>query len=444
MLQVTRLGTRAFIAEFRQANDSKTHVRLGTPATNLDKADPDKLTLAAARSAAQRQLDKLRDSDVRENRQKGADLLQDVFLNYVRAKNIISENSRRYEQVLRMYGGPLWEMPTARITPQAVLDQRDKVANGTFLSWHTAKGSASTARGGPGSANDLVEYGSMVWSWHRPKQPNPFAGIEPFPTGPAREKHVFEPTDLPRIYTAVQRLQADRRTLFWTLLLTGGRPLAVLRMKWSRLNLDDGYYTLTNDKTECAGWKPASSPEWNYPLDNWLLEILREHRMFAPDDAVYLFESNQMKRRGQPMSHTALDTIFNELREQCGLPRTCTPYAARYTRATYCEILFGDTLLTQRMLNHQSDYGKAGQQIRGTRMGATGGYVKTLTEQVRSKCDTYAATMKELCGLLPVSEQTKAIFFENRALTIYERHEYLLQAGSPEVLKEVSGPGRAG
>lgn len=437
ILQVTRLGTRAYLAEYRLANDSKRQPRLGTPALKLDKNDPDKLTLAAARSAALRTVDQLRDADVKDSRVKGADLLRDVFTNYIRAKNIISDNSRRYEQVLRVYGGPLWETPTARITAQAVLDQREKVANGSFLAWHTAKGSDSKAKGGPGSANDFIEYGSMVYTWHRPKAPNPFAGIEPYPTGQAREKYVFEPADLPRIYKAVQRLQADRRTLFWALLLTGGRPLAVLRMKWSRLNLDEGYYTLTNDKVECAGWKPASSPEWNYPLDDWLLEMLREHRMFAPADAVYLFESNQMKRAGQPMSHTAVDTIFAELREQCGLPRNCTPYATRYTRGTYSEIIFGDTLLTQRMLNHQSDYGKAGTKIGGARMGATGGYVKTLTEQVRSKVNTYASTIKELCGVLPMSPQTQAVFFENRALTIYERHEYLLQAGSPEVLKEI-------
>ena len=437
ILQVTKMGTRAYLAEHRLANDSKQQIRLGTPALKLDKHDPDKLTLAAARSAAQREVDKMRDADVKDSRVKGADLLRDVFNNYIRAKNIIPDNSRRYEQVLRVYGGPLWEMPTARITAQAVLDQREKVADGSFLAWHTARGSESKAKGGPGSANDLIEYGSMVYTWHRPKQPNPFAGIEPYPTGPARDKYVFEPGDMPRVYRAVQRLQAERRTLFWTLLLTGGRPTAVLRMKWARLNLDEGYYTLSNDKIECAGWKPASSPEWNYPLDAWLLELLREHRMFAPDDAVYLFESNQARRRGQPQSHTAIDTIFAELREQCGLPRTCTPYAARYTRGTYSEILFGDTLLTQRMLNHQSDYGKPGTKIGGARMGATGGYVKTLTEQVRSKVNTYATTMKELCGVLPISEQTKAIFFENKALTIYERHEYLLQAGTPEVLKEI-------
>lgn len=436
ILQVTRLGTRAYLAEHRLENDSKQQKRLGTPSLKADKYDPDKLTLKDARSAAVRKLDTMRAADIKESKVKRHDILSDVFKNYIRAKNIIIDNSRRYEQVLRVYGGPIWELPASAITPQLVLDQREKVADGSFLAWHTKRGSESKAKGGPGSANDLIEYGSMVWAWHRPKQPNPFAGIEPYPTGPAREKYVFEPGDMPRIYKAVQRLQFERRLLFWTLLLTGGRPLAVLRMKWARLNLDKGWYTLTNNKIECAGWKPATSPEWNYPLDEWLLEMLRELREYAPEDAVYLFESNQSKRAGQPMSHTAVDTIFAELREQCGFPRNCTPYATRYTRGTYSEIIFGNTLLTQRMLNHQSDYGKEGTKIAGAKMGATGRYV-TATEHIRSSVNTYASTIKELCGIIPMSEQTRFVFFENKALTIYERHQYLLEAGTPDVLREI-------
>lgn len=438
VLQVTRLGTRAYLAEYRMSSGSKPQVRLGTPATKADKADPDKLTLQAARTAAVKAVDALRLTDAKENKSKGTDHLCDVFANYVRARNIIPENSRRYEAVLRGYGAPFWNKPVEGITAGAVLDQRAKINDGTFARWQTTKG-PSKALGGPGCANDFIEYGSMVYTWHRPKNPNPFSGIEAYETGPARDKYNFEPTDMPRLYQAVKRLTAERRILFWTLMLTGGRPLAVLRMKWARLDLDAGTYKLTNNKVECAGWKPATSPEWDYPLDSWLIELLREHRMFTRDDAVYVFQSTQLKRANKALSHTSLDTIFAELRQKLALPTVCTPYAARYTRGTYSEILFGDTLLTQRMLNHQSDYGKAGTKVAGAVMGATGGYVKTLTEVVRSKVQTYADTVQELCGLRPMSPQTTQIFIENKSLTIYDRHALLLQAGTPEVLKDAKG-----
>jgi hypothetical protein len=97
-------------------------------------------------------------------------------------------------------------------------------------------------------------------------------------------------------------------------------------------------------------------------------------------------------------------------------------------------MLFGDSLLTQRMLNHQSDWGK-GRMVQGRRMAATPGYIVTLTDKVRSHVETYSNTIQELAGYKPMSAQTKAIFLEGRALTIYERHALLLEAGTPEILK---------
>jgi integrase len=189
-------------------------------------------------------------------------------------------------------------MAIKEITPKAVLDQRAKVKLGTFIQWHEKHTSpVPTAKGGPGCANDLVEYGSMVCSYAGLSAPgqNPFKGIDAFPTGEPREKLVIEPTLWPRIYKALQRRSYRERLVFWTACLMGARPLAAARMKWARLDLEQGSYHLTADKLECAGWKPSTSPEWKYPVDDWLLSMLREQKEWVKPDEVWVFPSNQSK-----------------------------------------------------------------------------------------------------------------------------------------------------
>ena len=431
-LHVMRSGVQTYFAMHREATGSKTSSRLGSS---------DSMSLIQARKEAVLALAEKQKAAAKSGRVKTRATLAEVFALYIKAKNILPDNAKKYEQVLRTYGGPLWIQGIDSITAADVLKQRQHVAEGTLGAWHASHGAPVQATGGAGSANDLMEYGSMLLNWHLgPGARNPFKGIEPLPTPEASGQFVFEPGHFPAVWRFMSRCAADARTLFWVSLLTGARPKAVARMMWKRLDLEKGTYHLTNDKVECAGWKPATSPEWNYPLDTYTLELLREHRMFTDPDAVFVFESAQRKRTGQPISDRPLSTIYHELRQALALPEACTPYAGRYTRATYSEVLFGDTILTQRMLNHQSDWGQ-GASVRGKKLGATPGYIRTaaLTELVRSKVQTYADAIMELCEQKQMTEQTRRMFLANEALTIYERHELVLQA-TPEALLQVLEP----
>jgi hypothetical protein len=178
---------------------------------------------------------------------------------------------------------------------------------------------------------------------------------------------------------------------------------------------------------EAAGWKPANSPPWNYPIDYWCLEVL-QRRWDYKRSYVWLFPSNQYDRASNALGVGALGRIFDSAKRDGILPPEATPYSLRYTRATYSELMFGNSLLVQRMLNHASDWSK-GQSIQGSRLKATPGYVKTLTDHVRPHVNTYASTLRQLCGHEPMSEQTRRVFLENEALTIYERHAYAIDTG---------------
>jgi integrase len=387
------------------------------------------MTLAEARSQTVRVLDAYKAEDTVRTKSLSKETLQSVFTDYVRAKNIIENNWRKYEQVLKTYGGPLWLKDLKSITHKDVLDQREQVASGAFITWHEKNTTpCPKAVGGPGQANKLIEYGSMLCTHVGLKDgKNPFKGINPYPGGVEREKVVIEPGLWPRIAKAMEHREFRERMLFWTAMLMGARGLGAVRLKWERMNLTEGYYTLTNDNIECAGWKPATSPAWNYPLDDWNLEMLRELHEWRKSD-VWLFPSNQSKNEGKPLGEAALERIFDSLREDGVLPEEVTPYSIRYTRATYSELMFGNTLMTQRMLNHQSEWGK-GQNIKGSRLAATPGYVRTLTDHVRPLVNQYARTLKQLCGYEPMSDETKQVFFGGGQLTIYQRHAYAAETG---------------
>jgi len=440
-IQVTRpgprgSGTASYVAQFKDGDATRQTV-LGSV---------HELSLDTAREEAVMALRKMRAEYAQVANARGKGSLAAVFDSYIDAKNIEAHNARKYRQVLQVYGGPLWTMSADSIDASHVIAQRKAVVSGSFAEWHRKQGTTELkAKGGPRAANDLAQYGSMVMAWHlgnNSGKRNPFAGIDALPTPEGGPAYVFDPRELPAVARFVDRLDADHRVMFWLLMMTGARPLGISRMRWDRLDLDAGTYKLTRDKAECAGWKPATSPEWDYPLDTYSVSLLRAHALFKREGAIYLFGSPLWKRRDQPISTTPMLVIFKALREQCALSADCTPYAARYTRATYTEVLFGQTLLTQRMLHHESNWGK-GQTLNGERLGATPGYIKTVTEQVRPYVQAYADAVLELCEVQPMTEQVRRVFLEGEALTIQQRHELVLNAGTPSVLATTPLPATA-
>jgi hypothetical protein len=135
------------------------------------------------------------------------------------------------------------------------------------------------------------------------------------------------------------------------------------------------------------------------------------------------------------MGENTLGRLFASLIEEDVLPADMTPYSFRYTRGTYSEVMFGNTLVVQRMLNHQTDWGK-GQKLNGSALRATPGYVVTLTNTVRPLVNKYATTIKQLCGIEPMSAETKKVFLDGEMLTIYQRHEMAVEAGRTMFLSE--------
>lgn len=426
VLQVTKNDVRTFTAETRLENGGKSHSRLG---------GIDELTVREARIACLRALDDKKREISRAEKALGATSIAEIFEQYCRANNIIAENARNYRHVLRVYGCELWECPVETVTRKAVLAKREAIKNGSFASWHIERRKndpshpATRAKGSAGMANDFIAYGSMICTWHGiSREKNPFTGIEPYPEERTRTSIAIEPKWWPAIYRSVCRMSSDWRVIFWTTVLTGARPRAVVGMLRKRLDLDSGVYELSKDREECAGWKPANTPAWSYPLDTNLLAMLREHCDWQRVDDVYVFRSKIQKRAGKRISTTVVNNVFARIREDCGLPKEFTPYSARYTRGTYSELLFGDSLLVQRMLNHQSEWGR-GQTVGGRRMSATPGYVRTLTEQVRPKVQDYADTIFELCGAKPMREPTRRIFIDNESLTIFDRYIMAFEEG---------------
>jgi hypothetical protein len=418
-VQVMKSGVATYVSQYRTQTNSKKQDAIGSI---------DSIALEDAREQNTRLKDARRKLDTERTKVKVKHTLEAAFADYVKAKNIVPDNAKKYRQVLETYGGPLWLTELSAITQKDVLGQREKVKDGTFLEWHKKLGHVTEAKGSAGSANDLIEYGSMVCTYAGlSRDRNPFRGIDAYPVEASRMKVVIEPSAWPAIAKSLARREWRERMLFWTTLLMGARPGAAVRMLWARLDLTEGTYRLSNDKIECQGWKPAASPAWDYPVDYWLLEMLREHAAMWNKNDTFLFPSNQDKMDGQPLGVGALGRLFDSMKREGVLPDDATPYSLRYTRGTYSELMFGNSLIVQRMLNHATDWGK-GQAIAGTRLGSTPGYV--LTRGCRPYVDKYARTIRQLCGFEEMSEETRRVFIEGDLPTIYERHQYALDTGA--------------
>lgn len=390
ILSVSKTGVRAYKTETRTPQGGKNHGHLGL-ATDV--------SLSEARAKAVRELDKRSAEQTKTVARESGRTLEGVLDAYVKDKGITADNARRYRQVLRTYGWPFWTKSVKTITRDEVQRHRTKVRDGEF-----PKPPESSALGGPGCANDLCEYGSMVVSWLLGrKADNPFKDHTPYVTAEPEERYVIEPTDWGRIYQLVQRWHQDDRDMFWLHVLLGARPLGTARLRWDRVLWDKRAYRLTQDRVECQGWKPAQSPGWDYPVDNWSMDILRERHKFADPSCPFVFPSPQRRHEGGAVSTGPLTRMFDELETKLMLPSGCTPYAARYTRGTYSDALFGTGQLTAIMLNHQVDYGQ--RQVRkyvvvDDRTAESFGY-STIQRYVQR----YSEAIQELCGTREASAE---------------------------------------
>ncbi len=285
ILSVSKTGVRSYKTETRTPQGGKNHTHLGyAPADKLDDI----------RKKAVVELGRKASEQAKTTAQDSGRTMEGVLEAYIRDKGIQPENARKYRQALRTYGWPFWAKSVKHITRDEVLRHRTKVKEGNF-----PRPPDSKAQGGPGPANRMTEYGSMVVTWLLGRRAdNPFKDHIPYATTEPEERYVLEPTDWGRIYQVVQRWDQDDKDLFWLHVLLGARPMGTARLRWDRVLWDQRAYKLTQDRKECQGWKPAQSPAWDYPLDSWSMDILRERKKFADPACPYVFPSPQRRHEG--------------------------------------------------------------------------------------------------------------------------------------------------
>lgn len=221
---------------------------------------------------------------------------------------------------------------------------------------------------------------------------------------------------MPRFLDGIEELRnIGTRDIVWTALLTGFRPLAVVNMEWQHLCLDDGEASYFIAE-KAVGFKGGKS--WKYPLPEFLAERLRKRKK-TKEYGKWVFHS--------PVDSNAHVTSYREailtLRESAGMPELI-PYNLRDTRGTYSERFFGQTLITQRLLNHRPDYVPDSWRVEGKMVktsNSTHKYVLTHETEMRSFVERYSDVVLQLGGMQPMSDVVKAVFIENRALAAVER-----------------------
>ena len=405
VLRIMKTGHRAWVAERRKPNGSKQETPLGVG---------DSLTLAEAREACIKALAE-KESEERNVEERTPGTLAAEFEDYCLANRIIPEHAKEYRRTLSIYGAAIWNMPVNKITRSLVLKTRERIKEGDF----EENLPYTPERGGAAKANDFIRYGSMVMAWSQNNKENPFHGIQPLPRDNEEgesKKYVFQPKDWPAIFDVIERWNSDDRDLILTHIMLGARPAGTCRMRWDRLDLDKGTYKLTNNPEECMGWKPAKSPSWAYPVDDYTLERLRERKQFAHPGVDFIFPSPYENRKNQPITNRPLESLFRELRVRLNLPAHCTAYSARYTRATYSEMAFGSTHITSRMLNHRTDTGKGGKNATHKYIITGPGEVGDASDEqigyktLKAYVNRYSEIILELAGRRELSEATRILF----------------------------------
>lgn len=202
-----------------------------------------------------------------------------------------------------------------------------------------------------------------------------------------------------------------------TSIFTGFRPEAVVAMEWRHLKLDkdNAAYHIGE---RAVGFK--NGRVWDYPLPEYLAKILRKRkeRYGAWSEWVFFSPSDSAKHL------VNFRESVESLRVKLDIPQLI-PYNFRDTRGTYVEQFFGDTFITQRILNHRPDYSpnewgsKKGQKVEASE--STGEYILTKSEEIRDYCERFADIILELAGRQPMSKAVRETFIEKKAVALVER-----------------------
>ena len=259
----------------------------------------------------------------------------------------------------------------------------------------------------------LMTYASRLYSAE--KLETPFHGIK------KKWKNGAPPFSIPaermpRFLDSIEELRSiGTRDIVWTAVMTGFRPLAVVSMEWEHLCLDEGnasYFI----KENAPGFKAGKS--WKYPIPEFLAERLRKRK------ATQHYGKWVWHSPGDSEKHvTSYREAILRIRTLTGMAEL-QPYHIRDTRGTYSERFFGQTLITQRLLNHRPDYVPDSWIVEGRRVptsDSTHRYVLTEETEMRDFVERYAAVILQLGAKQPMSAVVRSVFLDNRAMALAER-----------------------
>jgi integrase len=316
---------------------------------------------------------------------------------YVRAKNIGTKTQKGMLDTLKIYGAKIIDLPMKDVTQELAVDAVE-------VAWER-----SLRQG------DLFkQYAHSLYRYR--KMDSPFEGIK------ARWKSGAAPFALPvdkigEFLDAMDEIRVvTTRDILWTSLLTGFRPDAVVSMRWEHLRLTPGdaaYYISEG----APGFKDGQT--WWYPLPEYLAERLRtRERRHKYGEWVFHNSSDSDKHvRG------FRDAVLT-LRQSAGIPEL-QPYHLRDTRATLCERFFGQTIVTQRILNHRPDYIPTEWIIDGRKVKtseSTHRYVKTHEHEIRDFVERYCDIILELGGRKPLTDIVRDVLVLKKAIAVRERY----------------------
>lgn len=217
-------------------------------------------------------------------------------------------------------------------------------------------------------------------------------------TKKVRKSQVRTP-DLPRFWAGVGRLkQRTSRDAVRTVVLTGWRRSAVLRMRWDELDLEQGVY---NVPAGAPGWKGFVGP---MALGKYVVELLQErlaHPSAGHSQYVFPARVENGDRLWLSTIRSSVDKAAEKLRYRP------TPHDLRRTFVTMAELVLGNLTLVGNLVGHR--HGSAtGEGDTGSAI--TAGYVVRNLERERQAATRVQTVLLEAGGELTMTIETWEMF----------------------------------
>ncbi len=125
---------------------------------------------------------------------------------------------------------------------------------------------------------------------------------------------------IPAIYKTLAEADSNAALALRFVMLSGSRPGAALRAKWSEVDWEKRLFTIPAERQKRGG-------AFIIPLNEAMLEVLRAAHQFREGDGVYIFPGG---RGDKPLSYNAFSTTLPKL----GI-HDCTPHSWRSSMRDY-------------------------------------------------------------------------------------------------------------